>query len=157
MSKIAGGVAVVVVAVVAVVAGGWSGRQVDPFAARVARIANALDAHRDSGLLSLVEATGSGPEEKAVSRTDKNTFGVHRQRPRLGPRHPERRQHADHGAGDAEQQAVRPGRLPLVHRQPRLLVHGNGPPPVRRLHVRRRRRVRTEEYLFLAVATKVKR
>ena len=73
-SKIAGGVAVVVVAVVAVVAGGWSGRQVDPFAARVARIANALDAHRDSGLLSLVEATGSGPEEKAVSRTDKNTF-----------------------------------------------------------------------------------
>jgi len=73
-SKIAGVVAVVVVAVVAVVAGGWSGRQVDPFAARVARIANAIDAHRDAGLLSLVEPTANGPEEKAVSRTDKNTF-----------------------------------------------------------------------------------
>ena len=73
-SKIAGVVAVVVVAVIAVVAGGWSGRQVDPFAARVARIANALDAHRDSGLLSLVEPAVAGPQEKAVSRTDKNTF-----------------------------------------------------------------------------------
>ena len=73
-SRIAGVVAVVVVAGAAVLVGGWSGRRVDPFAAKVARIANALDAHRDSGLLSLVEPTAAGPEEKAVSRTDKNTF-----------------------------------------------------------------------------------
>ena len=73
-SRIAGVVAVVVVAVAAVVVGGWSGRRVDPFAAQAARIATALDAHRKAGLLSLVEPAIAGPEEKAVSRTDKNTF-----------------------------------------------------------------------------------
>jgi len=47
---------------------------VDSFGLKAARIATALDAHRQAGLLRTVELEAAGVPEKAVGRTDKNAF-----------------------------------------------------------------------------------